>query len=166
MWCAVECAGVIWNGECSAKCGGSSVECCVTRCGGAMWCGVECDVIMQWKIPVVVWCGLWLCSDVEYTVLRHVVVMWNDAWCGIMWFKCGAVRCGVRSGMLHSKFDVECGVWLCSMVKELRWCYVEYGYVLCSDVEYTVLWHVVIWNEAWCGIMWFKCGVVRCGGAL
>lgn len=73
MWFAVECAGVIWNGECSAKCGGSSVESCVTRCGGAMWCGVECGVIMQYGKY------LW-CCDVDY----GCVVMWNTLCCD-MW---------------------------------------------------------------------------------
>ena len=46
------------------------VECCVTRCGGAMWCGVEGGVIMQYGKY------LWWC-DVDY----GCVVMWNTLCC-------------------------------------------------------------------------------------
>ena len=62
-------------------------------------------------------------------------------WCGVVWWQCGVVWCGVWSGV------VWCGVVWCGVV----WC----GVVWCG-----VVWCDVVWcGDVWCGVVWCDVGM-------
>ena len=91
------------------------------------------------------WCGI-VMSDMENDAVLSDVVVWCKTQDVVVLMQCG-ICCGVKYAVMLN-VGVVWNSWWCGMVWD-----VDCG----CDMEYVVLWDVVVWNggaEADCSLTW------------